>query len=170
MDEDAMGNNRGFSLMELLVTCGVIGVCAAVAIPAMWNAVDRNKVFTSAELLAGQIREARLAAITRNRPFRVQFNCPAAGAFRMLEVTGNAAIDDDVDRCSTPQPNDGPPVYLPTAVTFGDDDPRDMQVNARGQVTPIAGGGMPLAYGITHGSHARTVTVTANGRVTVADE
>ena len=162
-----MGNNRGFTLLELLVTAGVFGVAAAVAIPAMNNAVQRNKVFTTAELLAGQVREARLAAISRNRPFRVLFNCPAAGAFRMLEVTGDSSIDDAADRCSTPLPNDGPPIYLPAEVNFGGFDPKNLQISARGQVIAIDGGALPLQYQVTYGSHTRIVSVTAKGRVTV---
>jgi prepilin-type N-terminal cleavage/methylation domain-containing protein len=170
MAEDAMGNDRGFTLIELMVTAGILGVAAAIAIPSMNNAVQRNKVITSAELLAGQVREARLAAISRNRPFRVLFNCPAAGAFRMLEVTGDASIDDDADRCSTPLPNDGPPIYLPTNVGFGGFDPKNLQISARGQGSAVDGGLLPLIYGITYGSHTRNVSVTALGRVTIADE
>ena len=168
MDEDAMGNDRGFTLIELLVTAGVIGVAAAIAIPAMNNAVQRNKVITSAELLGSQVREARLAAISRNRAFRVRFDCPAPGAFRMLEVTGDASIDNAADRCTTPLPNDGPPIYLPADVGFGGSVPKDLQISPRGRVTAVDGSNPPLTYGISHGSHTRTVSVVATGRVSVA--
>ena len=163
-----MGNERGFTLMELIVTAGIIGVASAMAIPAMNNAVQRNKVITSAELIGSQVREARLAAISRNRPFRVMFNCPAVGAFRMLEVTGNATIDDASDRCSTPLPNDGPPVYLAPNVNFGGFNPKNLQISPRGQVTALGGGLLPLMYDVTYGSHTRVVSVNGNGRVTVA--
>ena len=163
-----MGNNRGFTLIELMVTTGVIGLAAAIAIPAMNNAVQRNKVITSAELLGSQVREARLAAISRNRAYRVRFACPAAGAFRMLEVTGNTAIDDAADRCATTLPNDGPPIYLPPNVGFSGAGAKDLQVSARGQVSAVDGSGLPLTYGITYGSHSRNVSVNATGRVTIA--
>jgi prepilin-type N-terminal cleavage/methylation domain-containing protein len=170
MDEDAMGNDRGFTLIELLLTAAVLGIAAAMAIPAMSNAVERNKVYTTAELLAGQFREARLAAITRNRTFRVLFNCPAAGVYRMLEVTGNPTIDNAADRCSTSQPNDGPPMQMPADTDFGGFDPKDLQISPRGQVSPINGGLLPLRYDITHGSHTRIVSITAAGRVSISDE
>src|SRR5262245_38359431 len=127
-----MGNNRGFSLVELLVVIGVAGVLAAVAAPALLTARDRNKVITSSELVAGQLRQARLAAITRNRSFQVRFNCPNAGAVRVLEVTGLPAIDDAGDRCSINQPNDGPPVHMPQGISFGGDGTPSLQVNRRG--------------------------------------
>lgn len=165
-----MRNDRGFTLIELLVTAGIISVAAAVAIPAMNNAVQRNKVITSAELLGSQIREARLAAISRSRAFRVRFNCPAAGAFRMLEVTGDASIDNASNRCTTPRPDDGPPLYLPPNVGFGGNGAADLQISARGQVSAVNGSALPLTYGITYGSHTRIVSVNATGRVSIADE
>jgi len=165
-----MGNNRGFTLLELLVTAGFIGVAAAVAIPAMNNAVERNRVIAGGELIAAQIREARLAAISRNQAFRVRFNCPTAGAFRMLEVTGDASVDDDSDRCTTNLPNDGPPQYLSGNVSFGESDPHDLQISARGLVSALDGATLPLVFEVTYGSQTRNVSVTALGRVTVVDE
>jgi prepilin-type N-terminal cleavage/methylation domain-containing protein len=166
MAEDAMGNNRGFTLLELLVTAGFIGVAAAVAIPAMNNAVARNRVITGAELLAAQIREARLAAISRNQRFRVAFDCPTAGAIRMLEVTGDASVDDDADRCTANLDNDGPPVAMGQNLTFGADAPPTLEISARGQISAI-GGAMPQNLSVTYGSNSRTVVVTATGRVAV---
>ncbi len=162
-----MGNDRGFTLIELLMTVAVIGIAAAIAIPSMNNALDRNKVITSAELVASQIREARLSAITHNRPFRVIFNCPAAGAFRMLEVTGDPTVDNAGDRCTTHLQNDGPPVYLPDNVNFGGFDPKDLQISARGQVTGVTGGTLPFVYEVTYGSYRRNVSVSAQGRIAV---
>ena len=55
---------------------------------------------------------------------RVRFNCPATGQMRVVEVTGNAAIDTAGDRCdlgaypypdtdaSTAPNNDGPVLQM----------------------------------------------------------
>jgi Tfp pilus assembly protein FimT len=134
----------------------------------MNNAVQRNKVITSAELFAAQIREARLAAISRNRAFRVAYDCPTTGAVRMLEVTGDASVDDNADRCSLPQPNDGPPVQLADNVSVGDAPPV-LQINARGQISAI-GGTMPQNFAVTYGTYSRSVVVTATGRVTITGQ
>jgi prepilin-type N-terminal cleavage/methylation domain-containing protein len=161
-----MRNQRGFTLMEVVVVMGVVGLLAAVALPGMQVAAERNKIFTSADLVAAQLREARLAAITRNARFRVRFDCPAPGAMRMLAVTGNAAIDNALDRCSTPQDNDGPAVYMAQEVSFGVGDgvPPTLEFNGRGQVTAI-GANMPQTISLTYGEISRNVIVTATGRV-----
>jgi prepilin-type N-terminal cleavage/methylation domain-containing protein len=160
-----MTSARGFTLVELLIAGGIIGLAAAAAIPAMNNAVQRNKVITSTELVAAQIREARLAAISRNKAFRVSFNCPAPGALRMLAVTGNAAVDNDVNRCRMNQPNDGPLLYMPQGLSFGNAQPV-LEVSARGQISAIAGT-MPQTVSVTYGAYSRTLVVSATGRVAI---
>ena len=88
----------------------------------------------------------------------------------MLEVTGDTSVDDDSDRCTTSLPNDGPPQYLSGNVGFGESDPHDLQISARGQVSALDGAALPLVFSVTYGSQTRNVSVTALGRVTVVDE
>jgi prepilin-type N-terminal cleavage/methylation domain-containing protein len=159
-----MGTNRGFTYLELLFVMLVIGISSAIAIPSMNNALERNKVFTSSELVAAQIREARLAAITRNSTFRVAFDCFGGTAVRMMAVTGDPSIDDASDRCSMQQPNDGPPIYMPQNVSLGDQPPPTLEINGRGQVSAV-GGTMPQSLSVSYGDFTRTLIVTAAGRV-----
>ena len=161
-----MRNERGFSLLELVVVVGVMGLLAAVAIPGMQTAADRNKVITTADLVAAQIREARLAAITRNTSFRVMFDCPAPGAMRMVQFMGVPSVDNSPDRCEEEQPNDGPVVYIPEGVSFGaGNTPATLRVNGRGEFSAEGGGGGMPQISVSYGSFSRTVTVTGAGRV-----
>lgn len=159
-----MQNERGFTYPELLLVAGIVSVSAAITGPAMNNAFDRNKVFTSSELVAAQIREARLSAITRNTRYRVRFNCPDAGSMRMLEVTGDASIDNAENRCRTPRELDGRPIYLAQNVGFGWQDPPTLEIDGRGQISAI-GGTMPLNIAVTYAEFTRTISVSATGRV-----
>ncbi|MEZ5283739.1 MAG: GspH/FimT family pseudopilin [Vicinamibacterales bacterium] len=155
---------RGFTYLELLVVVGIIGVAAAVSIPALNNAVERNRVISASELVAAQFREARLSAITRNRTFRLRFDC-ADGALRVLVVTGTPAVDNAADRCTTRQPEDGTPVYLPPSVSLGEQPPPSLDVNGRGLVTAAGGNVLPQSISITNGAYTRTLVVSATGRI-----
>jgi Tfp pilus assembly protein FimT len=163
-----MRSHRGFSLLELVVLTGVVGVVAAIAVPSMIAAADRNKIITGADLVAAQVREARLAAVTRSTPYRVRFDCPEPGAMRMLVVTGNAAVDNAGDRCTAPQPGDGPAVYLPAGVSLGGETPPTVHVDGRGEVSTVGGGAMPLRILVSYGDSHRALTITATGRIATA--
>lgn len=162
-----MRNHHGFSLTELVVIMGVAGILAAVTVPSMMAAVERNKIITGSELVAAQIREARLAAVTRNTPYRVRFDCPTQGAVRVLAVTGNPAIDDAGNRCTTQQATDGSTLYLPSGAGFGDGTPPTLQVDGRGEITIVGGGILPARVSVFHGHSSRALTITAAGRVTI---
>ena len=58
-------------------------------------------MWTASELIGSQIRQARLKAISRNKSFRVRFDCPSAGQFRVLVVTGSRH-DRQRDRLAAP--------------------------------------------------------------------
>jgi prepilin-type N-terminal cleavage/methylation domain-containing protein len=162
-----MRSEQGFTLLELVVVTGVMGILVAVAVPAMQEVMNRNRVITASQLVAAQLREARLAAITRNTRFRLRFDCPDEGAIRMVAVTGTPAIDDAADRCTLNQANDGPVVYLAQGVRLlggGGDAPPTLEISGRGQVSAI-GAAMPLNFSVTYGPITRVISVTAAGRV-----
>jgi hypothetical protein len=110
---------------------GFIGITAAIALPGLTESTRRNAVWTSSELIGAQIRQARLKAISRNMSFRVRFNCPAVGQFRVLQVTGDAAIDNAADRCSTQQTYDTGVFAVNSNIYWGGSPPV-LTVNSRG--------------------------------------
>jgi Tfp pilus assembly protein FimT len=162
-----MKDVRGASYLELLFVVGLAGVASAVAIPALGGAIARNRVIAAADIVAAQVRSARLSAISRNATFEVRFDCPDAGAVRVIAVTGDASIDLSDDRCTRQIENDGPPVHVTPGVTLGQ--VPTLVVNGRGMISAI-GAEMPLSISVSHGTHVRTLVVSAIGRVATSLE
>ena len=160
-----MRSNRGFTLIELMIALAVSGILAAVAVPVFIESSARNSIWTASETIGSQIRQARLKAISRNTLFRVRFDCPAVGQFRVLVVTGNPAIDDAVARCGATQQYDSGVFALPPAVSFGV--VNTLTVNGRGIFTST--GVIPQTITVTHGARTRTLTVSATGQITFSN-
>jgi prepilin-type N-terminal cleavage/methylation domain-containing protein len=154
---------QGYTLFELLVTMGLIGIVAAIGLPVMNDAIIRNRVWTGSETIGTQIRQARLLAITHNTRFRVRFNCPAAGEVRILVVTGNATIDNSTTRCASQQTYDSGVVAMPAGVLFGT--VPTLEVNGRGVYSAISGS-VPLTIDVSYGSSTRSLTVNSTGQIT----
>ena len=150
--------------MDILVTLGLMGVVGAAAVTQMNSAMSRNQIWSGAEAIAGQVRAARLAAISRNSKFRVRFDCPSVGRLRVLAVTGDASIDNASNRCSTMIANDGAEILMPAKVSFGT--VPTLEINNRGTVS-LSTGTMPVSIVVSYGgiSATRTVVVTNTGRI-----
>ena len=162
-----MRSSRGFTLLELLVVLAVITVMAGMAIPFIQESAIRNTVWTATEMIGVQVRQARLKAITRNMSFRIDFDCPAVRQIRVLEVTGNQAIDDAVDRCTVYRPFDSGIFQLPSNVDYDAGLPT-LQVTGRGMYSAI-GGGVPLTINVGYaGRTFRSMTVSATGQISFA--
>ena len=149
----------------------LISVVSSMSVPLLSSAASRSRSYGAMHDIAGQIRTARLAAVSTNRVMRIMFNCPGPGQYRAIEITGVAAIDDDANRCSYPWPdpapgnlpdNDGPVMLLPQGIDFVAT--QDLQIDAFGQITPLAGG-TPAQIRVTDGTFARQITVSTAGRI-----
>jgi prepilin-type N-terminal cleavage/methylation domain-containing protein len=157
-----MLSNRGFTLIELLVTLALIGIISAMALPSLVGSTARNSVWTASEQMGSQIRQARLKAISRNMSFKVKFDCPSTGQFRVLVVTGVAATDNASTRCSTTLNYDSGVFVLPKRVTYGT--PPTLTVNPRGVYSSTSG--IPATITVTYnGSTSRTLTMSGTGQI-----
>ena len=57
---------RGFTLVELMVTLAVVVILTAIAIPSFRNLTLSNRLTTTANSIVGALRTARMEAVKRN--------------------------------------------------------------------------------------------------------
>ena len=159
---EGMRSTRGFTMFELLIVMALIAIFAAMGIPTLQESTKRNAVWTASETIGTQVRQARLKAISRNRSFRVRFDCPVAGQFRVLVVTGNSTIDTHTNRCSMQQTHDSGIYAMPATVSYGT--PPVLTVTSRGVFT-ASSGSIPATIAVTNGTSTRELTVSATGQI-----
>src|SRR5438477_2188336 len=130
----------GFTVTDILVSCAIFAVTAAIAVPQLTTGLDSMRLGMALRDVERALQFARLKAVSTNQPMRVRFDCPAASQMRVVEVIGTAANPDvnDLDgaaaRCDetrypykptgadsnrlTRPNNDGPILRLPSGATF----------------------------------------------------
>jgi prepilin-type N-terminal cleavage/methylation domain-containing protein len=169
-------NNRGFSLIELMLTVAVLGTLVAVGLPVMKDMTESIKLNEASRMVEREFQTARLKAVSANRVLRVRLNCPTMGYIRTVEVTGTATIDDATDRCMAtrfpfPAPDndlmtrpnfDGPVHVLPNDSAISS---LVFQFSPDGTAASVSAGTvMPITtpMNITISRHGKTRTVTVN--------
>ena len=136
--------SRGFTLLELVVTCALIGLFASVALPRTGGALDRLRVTQAAEAVAAAVHFGRTAAIARSTYLRVIVD----------EATASMRVEGDRD------------TLLVRSVGA------DHRVTLRATRDTITYAPSGLGYGLANttivvasGARAETVTVSRLGRL-----
>jgi prepilin-type N-terminal cleavage/methylation domain-containing protein len=99
--------NRGFSLIELVVVLGLLGLVVLVGMPALDDWLERYRVRTAAQNLAADMQLQRMRAVSRNRQHRITFST-ANSQYTLFESDGGGGWLQ-----LNPLPNS-----LPQGVTF----------------------------------------------------
>jgi prepilin-type N-terminal cleavage/methylation domain-containing protein len=102
----AAGPERGFSLIEMVIVIGIIGVMAAVALPAIGRYIRNYKIRGASQEVAGELQKARSKAIMTNTNSGVSFVIGDQDSYRyvMEDLTGTEQL--------------GPLKDLPAGVVF----------------------------------------------------
>src|SRR5689334_1210074 len=167
-------NDRGFTVVEMLMVVSMIGVLAVIALPVMKDMTASIKLNEASRLVEREMQDARLKAVSSNRVIRVKLNCPATGYIRSVEVLGTAA-DNASNRCLTttypfPPPDqdimtrpnfDGPVRSLPSGATVSN---KTLQFSPDGTAVEVINGvpttiTTPVSITITRENKSKTVTV-----------
>ncbi len=160
-----MRSSAGYTLIEVLIVVGLIGIVTAISVPVFIESTARNRAWTASESIGAQIRQTRLRAISRNTTFQVRFDCPGPGQFRSLVMTGDPLIDDDVNRCNDTLDLDSGTFDMPSGVSY-DTGGLVLQVTGRGIYSSTGGHGIPETITVSYGTSSRTLTVSATGQIT----
>lgn len=88
----------GFTVVELMVVIGIIGIVSAIAVPGFVSWVPGYRLKSAAMDLYSNIQLARMYAIKDNRPYSVEFNT-AANSYKLVDNGYDGefdTIDDEV--------------------------------------------------------------------------
>ena len=83
-------DQRGFSMVEMMVVIAIIGVLATLGVPSLVRMVPRIRLANQATQLANEIAGQRMQAIAKSTDFRMVFD--ATGDSYTLEKWDGAAF------------------------------------------------------------------------------
>jgi len=172
--------------MDTIATLAVFATVSAISVPLVTNAFEGQRLGVETRNVERELQSARLSAVATNRPIRVRFNCPAAGAYRRVEVIGTVNVPhaDDAEaravaRCAYPFPaadsnpltrpnNDGPTLKLYSSVAFTAvatlEFWPDGSVHAPGDLKALAA---PVTISLAKGSSSKSIQVNSLGKIRI---
>jgi Tfp pilus assembly protein FimT len=136
-------NNRGITVMELMVVIGVAATVMAIAMPNFLSMLPRLRLSDAARQIATDLQQIRMRAIAQNIPHQIAFS------------TSTYVLQ----RCNGACTNDSGNIELPPGITVTT--PVAAQFEPRGTAAAAA------TIALSNGSSSTWVCVRAVGRINI---
>lgn len=150
-----MKTNRGFTLVEIMVTIGIIAILATIAVPNIVGWKTRQRFAAAVSEVHEAIKVARSAAIKDNATVVIQFQLPRG--FRVFYDTDGDG-NQDAGEATILSGSFGNDTSLATSFPG-----HQLSFNGRG-MTSAVGAGITLTN-TAYGSRVVQVTVTGSSRI-----
>ncbi len=145
-------NQRGFSLLELLIVVTIVLVISAFAIPNVVVTMESSRLRTSASMIRSKLMDARINAIKRNRPAWIAIDL-AAGTVQ-AQIAGFGDL--------------GAPGRLEGGVAFVAPTPVQITFDSLGRPTDVPSAPPhTVRLQVTRSGQQRNVIISPTGRITV---
>jgi len=141
--------------MEMMIVIAIIGIAAAIAIPAFMSMLPGMRLNGAARMVAGDLMAARMNAVKQNNEFKVFFNSPAANQYQILDDDDNDGVADTGEAITIRNiRNEYPDVTMSST--------NNPIFHPRGTATNLA------TITLQNSSGAKTVTISIAGRVKIS--
>ncbi|ROO30350.1 pilus assembly protein [Salinisphaera orenii MK-B5] len=159
-----MEQNRGFGLVELMITVFIVGLLATIAVPSFASLLERMRLTSSVNEYVAAIQGARSLAV---REGRIALVCPSSDGTRCSTGVGYSSgwlITTDPAAASATERAWQPASDIRINVNFGGSDP---YIRFGPSGVPQQSGGAFLAGTTTFcaGDQSREVVLSRTGRV-----
>jgi type IV fimbrial biogenesis protein FimT len=142
----ALMNERGVSLLEILVVVAITGVVVAFAIPQVSRSLELQKLDTASARVSSKLSEARANAIKRN-------------TLAKLNITAGS----NTMQCATAAITIGPVETLPDGITFSTGSPANVTFDSLGRLNTTA---QTVTLQSPSGK-SKTISISVKGEITV---
>jgi len=155
VNQKTVNTQTGFTLMEMMIVIAIIGIAAAIAIPAFMSMLPGMRLNGAARMVAGDLMAARMNAVKQNNEFKVFFNSPAANQYQILDDDDNDGVADTGEAITIRNiRNEYPDVTMSST--------NNPIFHPRGTATNLA------TITLQNSSGAKTVTISIAGRVKIS--
>ena len=141
--------------MEMMIVIGIIGIAAAIAIPAFMSMLPGMRLNGAARMVASDLMAARMNAVKQNNEFRVFFNTPSADQYQILDDDDSDGVADTGEAVTTRNIQSEYPGVTMTSTN-------NPIFHPRGTATNLA------TITLQNSSGAKTVTISIAGRVKIS--